>query len=262
MGSGHDRGTTPIAGDAGPLAVLVHDPALLEDVRLLESTTAAARLAVENSRLAAELERQLDEVRASRSRIVQAGDEARRRVERDLHDGAQQRLVSVSLLLRQLRGRTDSAPELDEAIDELHTALAELRDLARGVYPVALAEGGLAAALDGLAERAGVPTRADAVPLGRLPPSIEAAAYFVVNEAVANAAKHADATTVRLSARVDAGCLTVEVRDDGRGGASVDPRGGLRGLADRVEALDGRFTVLSPPDGGTTVRAELPCASS
>lgn len=260
--SAPDRATTAIAGDGGPVAVLVHDPALLDDPRLLESTMAAARLAVENARLAAELERQLDEVRASRSRIVQAGDEARRRVERDLHDGAQQRLVSVSLLLRQLRGRTDRTPELDEAIDELHAALGELRDLARGVYPVALAEGGLAAALDGLAERAGVPTRVDAVPDERLPASIEAAAYFVVNEAVANATKHADATSVRLSARVEGGRLTVEVCDDGRGGASIDPRGGLRGLADRVEALDGRFEVVSPPGGGTMVRAELPCASS
>lgn len=257
-----ERAMTAIEGDGGPLAVLVHDPALVEDARLLESTTAAARLAVENARLAAELEAQLHEVRASRSRIVHAGDEARRRVERDLHDGAQQRLVSVSMLLRRARARPGAPPELDEAIGELQTALGELRDLARGVYPVALTEGGLAAALDGLAERAGVPTRVEAAPAERLPAAVESAAYFVVNEAVTNATKHAAASAVVLCARMDGDLLVVEVRDDGRGGARIERGGGLRGLADRVEALDGTLTVISPVGAGTTVRVELPCGSS
>ena len=255
-----DRATTRIDGDGGPLAVLVHDPALLEDVRLLEATTAAVKLAVENARLAAELQDQLRHVRASRFRIIKAGDEARRRVERDLHDGAQQRLVSLSLLLRQARDSNgDGSTLLLEAGRELDAALAELRDLARGVYPLVLSEGGLAAGLDGLAERAPVATVLEEVVEERLPEGVETAAYFVASEALTNAAKHADASTVRIRARVRDHRLVIEVADDGRGGAFPAPGGGLAGLVDRVEALDGIVTIDSPPGVGTTIRAEMPC---
>ena len=256
------RATTVIEGDSGPLAALVHDPALLEERRLLEATTAAARLAIENAHLAAELRGQLAEVRASRTRIVQAADEARRTVERDLHDGAQQRLVTLSLLLRQASRQYDNPPLLTEAITHLDSALGELRDLARGVYPLALAEGGLAAALDGLAERSPVPTFVVDAPEERLPDSVEAAAYFVASEAVTNAAKHAAAATVHVLAQRSNGTLVVEVRDDGIGGAAAQPGGGLHGLQDRVDALDGLLIITSEPGGGTIVRTELPCASS
>lgn len=254
------RTTTVIHGDAGPVGALVHDPVLTEDVRLFDATIAATKLAIENATFAAQLEEQLEQVRASRARIVHAADEARRQVERDLHDGAQQRLVALSLLLREARARDGGSGVLDEAIERLDEAMRELRDLARGVYPMALLEGGLAAGIDGLVDRSSVPIEVDAVPAGRLPEAVEAAAYFVVNEAVTNATKHAAASVVRVSAREGAGVLIVEVSDDGRGGAALAPGGGLSGLRDRVEALGGTLTVTGTP--GTTIRAELPCVSS
>jgi signal transduction histidine kinase len=264
---GDERAATLIDTEGRPLAVLVHDAALLDEHALLDAAAAAAKLAVENGRLAAELRVQLDEVRASRARIVAAADEARRQVERDLHDGAQQRLVALSLLLRRARAEVaDAAPAADvslaEAVGELEGALIELRALARGVYPVALVEGGLAGALDGLAERAVVPTIVEHVPDERYPPAVEATAYFVACEAMTNAAKHAAASAVHVRAVRDNGHLVVEVRDDGLGTASVDARGGLQGLRDRVEALEGTLTITSEPGRGTLVRAQLPCASS
>jgi signal transduction histidine kinase len=193
---------------------------------------------------------------------VQAGDDARRQVERDLHDGAQQRLVSLSLLLRHARSEVGGTAVLDEAVEQLDEALRELRDLARGVYPMALIEGGLAAALDGLVERSPIATTIADVPEGRLPEPVEAAAYFVVNEAMTNAAKHSNAASVTVSVRSEDELLVVEVSDDGSGGATPDAGGGLRGLRDRVEALDGTIAIVSPVGAGTVVRAELPCASS
>ena len=202
------------------------------------------------------------EIRASRGRIVAAGDEARRRLERNLHDGAQQRLVSLSLALRLAQSRLESDPQgasdiLSGASEELAAALEELRELARGIHPAVLTDRGLDAALDGLAARTPVPVELDR--LGRrLPEPIEAAAYYVVSEAVANVVKHGQASSIRVGLEARNGTFRVEVADDGVGGADAAAGSGLRGLADRVSALEGRFDVVSPPGGGTRVTAELP----
>jgi PAS domain S-box-containing protein len=204
------------------------------------------------------------ELRASRTRIVEAGDEERRRLERDLHDGAQQRLVHVGLMLRLARDKLEGDPEggaaaVDEALAELATATSELRELARGIHPAVLSHGGLAPALSALAERSRPSAKVLGVPSGRLPQRVESTAYFVVAEALTNATRYADASLVTVSAVVDDGHLVVEVHDDGRGGADVDGSG-LRGLADRAAALDGEFELLSRNGQGTTVRVSLPCA--
>ena len=249
----------------GRLGALIHDAALREEPELVDAVCAAARLALENERLQARVLAQLEEVRASRARIVAAGDAERRRVERNLHDGAQQRLLTVALTLRMARGRLgqDADPALDallaEAADELAHALGELRELARGLHPAILTEEGLAAALDTLAERAPVPVEVAAPGLGRLPPAVEAAAYYVVSEAVANAAKHAQASLVTVRVEQADGELRVEVDDDGIGGASIHPGSGLEGLADRVAALGGRFVIQSEAAGGTRMVAQIPC---
>jgi signal transduction histidine kinase len=256
---GRLRAVTHLDHDGTPVAALVHDPALRDEPDLVEAAGAAARLALENARLHAEVLAQLAEVQDSRRRIVEAGDAERRRIERDLHDGAQQRLVAVALELRRLGRNLD--PELERelqgAVAQLQGALEDLRDLAHGVHPAVLTEEGLAAAIESLADRTPVPVTVTAVPAERLPAPVEAAAYFVTCEALANAVKHAGASRVTIAARVN-GTLRVEVADDGVGGA--DPGGeGLRGLADRVEALDGRLGVESRPDEGTVVWAEIPC---
>jgi signal transduction histidine kinase len=224
---------------------------------------AAARMALENERLHAEVKAQLEEVRASRARIIEAGDAERRRVERDLHDGAQQRLVSLSLALRSAQDRVgdDAAASaaIEEAEHELQVALAELRELARGIHPAILTEEGLSGALESLAMRSPVPVTIDADSIGRLPPAIEATAYFAVSEALANVAKHAGASHATVSAHLSDRTLLVEIRDDGMGGADVANGSGLRGLADRVAAVGGELTVSSPVRAGTRVRAEIPC---
>jgi PAS domain S-box-containing protein len=205
------------------------------------------------------------ELRASRARIVAAADAARRRLERDLHDGAQQHLVGLALTLRLARRKVsddDEAAELlDEAIGDLAAATSELRELARGLHPAVLTEGGLEPALRGLAKRATVPVRIEGAPEGRLPALVEITAYFVVAEALTNVARYAEAhsASVRVSQAGDV--LVVEVRDDGRGGADPARGSGLRGLDDRVSALGGRLQVDSPTGSGTTLRAELPCVS-
>ncbi len=205
------------------------------------------------------------ELRASRARIVAAADAARRRLERDLHDGAQQHLVGLALTLRLARRRIadddDEAAELlDEAIEDLAAATGELRELARGLHPAVLTEGGLEHALNGLAKRATLPVRIEHAPVGRLPALVEITAYFVVAEALTNVARYAEAGSAQVSARLAHDVLVVEVRDDGRGGADPARGSGLRGLDDRVSALGGRLTVHSPVGAGTTLRAELPCA--
>jgi len=246
------------------IAAIVHDPEL--DPSLVEAAGAAARLALHNARLQADVSAQLAKVQESRRRIVTAGDEQRRRIERDLHDGAQQRLVALALELRiAQRQFGPESPELERvlgaAVADLQVAVEELRELARGVHPAVLTEEGLAGALVSLAARTPLPVRIDA-PDDRFPGEIEAAAYFVACEAIANAVKHAHATQIRVLAERGNGTLVIEVEDDGVGGARENGRGsGLRGLVDRVEAHGGTLRVESEPGQGTRVIGELPCAS-
>jgi signal transduction histidine kinase len=206
------------------------------------------------------------ELRASRARIVEAADAARRRLERDLHDGAQQRLVELGLDLRMARARLGDEPAeagelIDIALEDLQEATRELRELARGIHPAALTEGGLRPALEALVARSTLPVRLRGCPDARFPAAVEATAYFTVAEGLTNAARYAEATHVEIEAERRNGLLRVEVRDDGRGGAEPAVGSGLRGLADRVAALDGRLEVESPPGAGTLLRAELPCGS-
>jgi PAS domain S-box-containing protein len=204
------------------------------------------------------------EVKASRTRIVRAADESRRRLERDLHDGAQQRLVELALDLRMARARLDEDLDearslLDTALEDLGEAIGELRELARGIHPAALTEGGLRPALEALTGRSSVPVRLVAVPDARFTAPIEAAAYFTVAEALTNAARHSAAGHVEVELSRTHDQLRVEVRDDGRGGADGNGGSGLRGLTDRLASLDGRLYVSSPPGEGTVLRAEIPC---
>jgi signal transduction histidine kinase len=257
------RAVTILEGDSGRLAALIHDPTLLDDdPALIDAVGAAASLALENARLQAELSTQLNEVRASRARIVEAGDAERRRIERDLHDGAQQRLLGIRLALQLVRGRlADSGAALDglltEADGEVVSALDELRALARGIHPALLTDEGLDAALTALARRVPLPVDLH-VCHGRLAPLVEATAYFVASEALANVVKHAHATRATIDISRANGCVAIEIRDDGVGGA--DPVGaGLKGLRDRVEAVDGHLRVDSVAGHGTRVTAEVPC---
>jgi PAS domain S-box-containing protein len=203
------------------------------------------------------------EMRASRARIVEAADEARRNLERDLHDGAQQRLVELGLQLRMARSKIDADPVgaaefLDAAVEALTEATAELRELARGIHPVVLTEGGLRPALRALVERTSIPAKLTEAPDGRFPAAVEAAVYFVVAEALTNAVRYSDASAVEVSAvRVD-GRLRVTITDDGRGEADL-LGSGVRGIADRVAAVDGALSVRSPAGRGTVVRADIPC---
>src|SRR3954471_10325131 len=214
-----------------------------------------------------ERKRAEQELRASRARIVQATDAERRRLERDLHDGAQQRLVALSLSLRLIRSRLEAEPHdaaelLDEAVEELSGATAELRELARGIHPAILTDRGLDAALKALAARAPLPVsvESDVGADGRLPAPVEAAAYFVAAEALTNVARYAQATRAHVRVVRGASTVTVDVRDDGAGGADPAAGSGLRGLSDRIAALDGVLEVASPPGGGTVVKAAIPCA--
>jgi signal transduction histidine kinase len=258
------RGSTFVERNGQPVAVLLHDPVLEHNSELVRSVCAAASLALENERLQAELRAQLIELQASRARLVEATDTERRRIERDLHDGTQQRLVSIAMSLGLLEARLPEQapgvrPLVREARQALASALQELRELTHGINPPLLTERGLAAALDELCRRAALPALLTVTVDRRLPDQIESAAYFMASEALANASKHAHATGVRMAATYEGRCLTVEVADDGMGGATTGGGSGLRGLADRVEALGGRFTVSSPPGRGTTLRAEIPC---
>jgi signal transduction histidine kinase len=217
----------------------------------------------ENVRLDAELRERLEELRESRARIVRAGDEERRRIERDLHDGAQQRLVSLALQLRLARSKAsgEAAELLDEALEELAAATAELRELARGIHPAILSDRGLDAAVRALAARAPVPVEVRGIPEERLPAAVETAAYFVVAESLTNVARYAGAEHAEVAVARANGSVVVEVHDNGCGGADPASGSGLRGLADRVAALDGRLEVDSPAGAGTTVRARIPCES-
>ncbi len=215
------------------------------------------------SQLDAELRDRLEQLRASRARLVEAGDAERRRLERDLHDGAQSRLVALALLLRSAQTRAAADRELAallrRAQDELQTSLSELRELARGIHPSVLTDRGLEPALQALVSRAPVPVTVEADGADRLPGAVESAAYFVVSEALANVAKYAGATQATVAVRRVNGRVTVEVADDGVGGADAARGSGLRGLADRVAALDGTLSLDSPSGRGTRLRAEIPC---
>jgi signal transduction histidine kinase len=262
--SGSDRAVTVLERSGERLAVLVHDPALLEQPELVEAASAAARLALDNERLQARIRAQLDEVRASRERIVRAGDEERRRVERDLHDGAQQRMLSLGLALRLIRKQSEAddpavTDTIGRAEEDLRLALSELRELASGIHPSVLARSGLEAALVSLAERSVIPVVLGPSPPSGLPPAVEATVYFVVSEALANAGKHSGAQRARVDVTRNDGYVHVAVADDGIGGADATGSG-LVGLTDRVAALGGTLGVESPPGGGTTLRAHIPCA--
>jgi signal transduction histidine kinase len=261
------RAVTRLEADGEPLAALVHDPSLLDEPKLVRAAGAAARLALENARLQADMRSQLTQVQESRVRIVAAADEERRRIERDLHDGAQQRLVALALQLRTAQrrlgaGEADPAVEalLASAVTELQVAVDELRELARGVHPAILTEEGLAAALESLGARSALPIELQVLE-GRLPAQIEATAYFVICEGLANVAKHAQASKAKVCVSRRNGKLAIEVADDGVGGARPERGSGLSGLADRVEALGGRLRVESPAGGGTRIVSEIPCES-
>jgi signal transduction histidine kinase len=256
------RAVVPVA-DSGE-TVLIYDEGLRLEPHLVRLTAAAASMALEHARLQAEVQAQLEQVRASRTRIVEAGDAERRRLERDLHDGAQQRLVTLSLALGMARDRAAAAdPELGLLIEsagkEAREALTELRELARGIHPAVLTETGLTGAMQALAERSPVATTITAVPDGRFPAAIEATAYFVVSEALANVAKHARADSAEVAIWQRPGRLVVAISDDGAGGARPEGGSGLRGLADRVASVGGVLRVDSPPGGGTRLEADLPC---
>ena len=258
------RAATLVEREGETIAALIHDPALSENSELVQSVCAAAALTLENARLQAELRARLAELQASRARLVEATESERRRIERDLHDGTQLRLVSIAMILglaesKLAADRPAVEPVLHEAREALAVALEELRELTQGIRPAILVERGLAAALDDLARRAALPVRIALAIEGRLSEQIESAAYFVASEALANAAKHSHGSEVRLAASRRGAALVLEVADDGIGGAVPAGGSGLRGLADRVEALGGRLTVSSPPGRGTTLRAELPC---
>jgi signal transduction histidine kinase len=261
---GSARTTTLIDRDGAHVAALVHDRSLDQEPELLDAVGAAAGIALENGRLQAELGARLEELRGSRDRVIEAEQKERERLERNLHDGAQQRLIALSLDLGRLEAHLSSDPDgiarLDQARREIALSLEELRDVARGIHPAVVSGHGLAVALESLAACAPVPVRLTVELDGRLHERVEVAAYYVVSESLANIGKHAqaDAATVAV-ARVN-GRVVVEVVDDGVGGADTESGSGLRGLADRVEALGGRLRIWTPRGGGTRVRADIPCA--
>jgi signal transduction histidine kinase len=250
------RVTSMVDRGGEPVAALVHDPSLRDEPALLDAVGAAAGIALENARLHAEL-------RAAGTRVLEATQSERQRLERDLHDGAQQRLVALSLELGMLESRLHEDPEaraaLGQARGELLRSLDELRELARGIHPAIISGHGLEVALEGLVARAPVPVRLK-VELGeRLPEAIEVAAYFLVSESLTNVAKYAQASTASVDVVRANGDVVIDVVDDGVGGADAAAGSGLRGLADRVEALGGRLRVTSPAGDGTRLHAEIPC---
>jgi signal transduction histidine kinase len=260
------RALTTIDRGGQPAAALIHDRALLEDRDRLDAAIQAASIAIDNERLKAQLQSHLAEVQASRARIVDAGDRELRRLERNLHDGAQQRLVGLALLLRLAvreagaDARTELTQLLAEASRELDDAVAELRELARGIHPAIVDDAGLGPAIEDLTERPGVPVVAQVAVPDRLPPAVEVGAYYLVAEALTNVNKHAGATEAIVRATVANGTLHIAVTDDGIGGADARPGSGLEGLADRVEALGGELSVDSEAGRGTTVAAAIPLA--
>ncbi|HVW18421.1 MAG TPA: sensor histidine kinase, partial [Solirubrobacteraceae bacterium] len=260
---GSGRTWTAVDDDAGRrVAAIVHDAALDTGPELVQAAAAAASLAIDNDRLKADLRARVEELRVSRHRVIEAALAARARIERDLHDGAQQHLVALAIEMAMLKGRlagTPDEPLVEEMAAKLQTALEELRELARGIHPAVLTERGLEAAIDVLAMRSPVAVEAD-VRMGseRAATAIEATAYFVVAEALTNVAKYARASHATVAVARLGDVVRVEVRDDGVGGADPSRGSGLRGIHERVGALDGRVTIESPPGAGTLLVAEIP----
>jgi signal transduction histidine kinase len=253
-----------IAGRHSALMTTYTDAHCFTRTRAAGGAVTGVGLALEQPRLQAAAAAQLDQVRASRARIVEACDAERRRLERDLHDGAQQRLVTLSLMLGRARHHRAAGADpqlaalIDSASEEAAEALTELRELARGIHPAVLTQTGLRGAIQALVERSPVAAAVTAVPVGRFPATIEATSYFVVSEALANVAKHSKAGSAQVTIRQQYGWLVVQVSDDGSGGAR--PAGsGLRGLADRVASVGGLLRIDSPPGSGTRLEAYLPC---
>ncbi len=259
---GSGRAWTAVERDGRRVAAIIHDAALDTSRELLQAAAASSMLALDNERLRADLQARVEELRVSRLRIMEAGDAARRRIERNLHDGAQQQLVALALELRVLRARVrdDAAkPKLDELSERLASALAELRELARGIHPAILTDRGLAPAINSLAERATLPVDVSvALPEERLPAPVEAAAYFLVAEALTNVARYAEASSARVDVAFKDEALVVRVADDGVGGVDPSVGGGLRGLDDRVAAVGGTLAIDSPVGGGTRLEARMP----
>ena len=262
-GSDSSRAVTVIDRDGERVAALVHDPSLEDEPQLLAAVSAAAAIALENARLHAELRARLDELRGSRQRVLEAGQQERQRLERNLHDGAQQRLIALRLELGLLEQHPETDPEskrrLGRARRQIALSLDDLRDVARGLHPAVVTGHGLAVALESLAARTPVPVQLRVELEDRLPERLEVASYYVVCESLANVAKHAGATLAKVDVSRQSGEVVVEVIDDGVGGADTERGSGLRGLADRVEALGGRLRIWTPPGKGTRVRAEMPC---
>jgi signal transduction histidine kinase len=262
---GPGRAVTMIDGEIGPLAALVHDEALLEDPGLVSAVAATVRLTIDNERLRGELQARLDDLAASRSRIIAAGDAERRRIERDLHDGIQQRLVTTALRLRLANaklpdGDSDVARDaLTTAVEDLSATAEEVRQLARGIHPALLEESGLQGALESLLDRSPLAVRADFALQDEPSPAAAAAAYFTVAEALTNTLKHAGECDVDLKASTIGGRLRVEVTDHGVGGARNGGGSGLTGLEDRVRAAGGTLQLVSPPGAGTRIEVDLPC---
>jgi signal transduction histidine kinase len=258
------RATAMIDHDGDHVAALIHDGSLRDEPELLDAVSAAAAIALENGRLHAELNARVRELRGSRERVIDAGRRERERLERNLHDGAQQRLIALSLQLgllqRRLVADAEASTGLTRARREIATSLDELRDVARGLHPAVVTAHGLGVALESLAARALVPVRLTVALGDRLPEGLEVAAYYLVCESLANIGKHAQATSATIEiVRLD-GTVVVEVADDGVGGADSERGSGLRGIADRVESLGGQLRVWTPRGHGTRVRAEIPCA--
>jgi signal transduction histidine kinase len=258
---GSGRAWTAVEQDGRRVAAIVHDTALDTSAELVHAAAAASSLAIDNERLKADLRARVEDLRVSRLRIVEAADEARRRIERDLHDGAQQELLALALELRVLRSSIsdpEAGPLVDGLAVRLDAALRELRELARGIHPAILTRSGLEPAIAALAERAPIPVRVESAIEGRLTSAVEAAAYFVVAEALTNVARYAHAPEARVQLRRDGDVLVVLVADDGVGGADLNAGSGLRGLQDRLAVVDGVLVIDSPPGAGTRLEARIP----
>jgi signal transduction histidine kinase len=263
--AGSGRAFVEIERAGQRIGAICYDSTLIVDPDLVVAAGRVVAIAVDRERLTAELRANQDALRQSRLRIVEAGDRERRRIERNLHDGAQQRMMSVALNLRMAEQRAaDEAPDVRElvaeAAEDLDAAVRELRELAHGLHPALLTDLGLVGALESLAERSPISVRLSSGVTGELPEPVLVGAYYVVAEAITNAAKHSGAAQALVAVKLDDGILRVEIVDDGKGGASAAPGTGLEGLTDRVDSLGGRLVISSPLGEGTRLVAEFPCA--